>query len=64
MSEEAALTPVKALKSVFSQEMIAVRVRELAAEIDALYGQEPLVAVCVLKGGFIFFSDLVRALHN
>ena len=55
---------VKELKTVFSPEQIAVRVRELAVEIDALYGQEPLVAVCVLKGGFIFFSDLVRTLHN
>ncbi len=55
---------VKELKTVFSPEQIAARVRELAAEIDARYGQEPLVAVCVLKGGFIFFSDLVRALHN
>ncbi|MGE9986258.1 hypoxanthine phosphoribosyltransferase [Desulfovibrio sp. SGI.169] len=55
---------VKKLKTVFSPEHIAARVRELAAEIDGLYGQEPLVAVCVLKGGFIFFSDLVRALHN
>jgi len=55
---------VKELKTVFSQEQIAERVQELAAEIDACYGQEPLVAICVLKGGFVFFSDLVRALQN
>lgn len=55
---------VKELKSVFSPEQIAVRVRELGVEIDELYGQEPLVAICVLKGGIIFFSDLVRTLHN
>lgn len=55
---------VKELKTVFSPEQIAMRVRELAAEIDSLYGQEPLVAVCVLKGAFIFFSDLARSLHN
>ena len=55
---------VKELKTVFSQEQIAQRVKELAAEIDACYGQEPLVAICVLKGGFVFFSDLVRALQN
>ncbi|MDR0815975.1 MAG: hypoxanthine phosphoribosyltransferase [Desulfovibrio sp.] len=54
----------KQIKPVFSPEKIAVRVRELAEEIDALYGDEPLVAVCVLKGGFIFCSDLVRFLHN
>lgn len=61
---EAQAIRVKELKSVFSAEQIAERVRELAAEIDAFYGQEPLAAVCVLKGGFIFFSDLVRFLHN
>ena len=39
---------VKELKSVFTPEQIAVRVRELGVEIDGLYGQEPLVAICVL----------------
>ena len=50
---------VKELKTVYSAELIAQRVKELAAEIDAHYGQEPLVAVCVLKGGFVFFSHQV-----
>lgn len=55
---------VKELKPVFSPEQIASRVRELAEEINEFYGREPLVAVCVLKGGFLFFSDLVRFLHH
>lgn len=55
---------VKELKIVFSEEQIRRRVAELAAEIDALYGDEPLVAVCVLKGACIFFADLVRALKK
>lgn len=52
------------LEVVFTQEEIRARVNELAIKIDATYGQEPLVAICVLKGAFIFFSDLVRYLHN
>ena len=52
------------LVTVFSAEDIAGRVRGMAAAIDACYGDEPLVAVCVLKGACIFFSDLVRALRN
>lgn len=52
------------LVSVFTPEEISGRVRAMAAEIDARYGQEPLVAVCILKGACIFFSDLVRYLHN
>lgn len=50
--------------SVFSREEIAKRVTELASAIDAKYGEESLVAICVLKGAFIFFSDLVRKITN
>ena len=52
------------LKPVFSEEQIQERVRQMAAEIDAFYGDEPLVVVCVLKGAFLFFSDLVRHMKN
>lgn len=52
------------LVSVFGPEEISACVRNMAAEIDACYGAEPLVAVCVLKGACIFFSDLVRCLQN
>ena len=50
------------MRLVYDEETIARRVRELAAEIDALYGDEPLVIICVLKGAFMFFSDLVKNL--
>lgn len=36
------------------------RVAELGAEISAHYRGQPLVCVCVLKGAFLFFADLVR----
>ena len=39
---------VKELKPVFTPEQIAARIQELAAEINAEYGDEPMVAVCVL----------------
>ena len=55
---------VRKLKPVFSPEEIAVRVRQVAGEIDAVYGQDPLVMVCVLKGAFVFCSDLLRCLRN
>ncbi len=42
---------------------IQQRVRELAAEIDRDYANKPrLLLVGVLKGAFIFLSDLCRAL--
>ncbi|MBA4357875.1 MAG: hypoxanthine phosphoribosyltransferase [Humidesulfovibrio sp.] len=36
------------------------RVAELGAEISAHYHGQQLVCVCVLKGAFLFFADLVR----
>ncbi len=39
---------------------IGRRVAELGAEISARYQGQPLVCVCVLKGAFLFFADLVR----
>lgn len=53
-----------ALRLVYSPEQIAERVAAIATEIDVRYGFEPVLAVCVLKGAFIFFADLCRALRN
>lgn len=48
--------------AVYSEEQIATRVAELATEINTLYAGQPLVVICVLKGAFMFFTDLVRHL--
>lgn len=46
---------------VFSEEEIARRVREMGAEIaDAYPDGEDLLVLGLLKGSFIFLSDLVR----
>ena len=42
---------------------IQARIRELAAQIEADYPKdEEIHLVCVLKGGFMFMADLVRAM--
>jgi hypoxanthine phosphoribosyltransferase len=41
---------------------IAKRVQELGAQITKDYADRPLVLVCVLKGSFVFASDLMRAI--
>ena len=42
---------------------IQARVRELASEIERDYpDEEEIHLVCVLKGGFVFMSDLIRAM--
>jgi hypoxanthine phosphoribosyltransferase len=48
--------------TMFSAEQIAARVRELGAQITKEYTGRPLVLVCVLKGSFVFASDLMRAI--
>lgn len=58
------------LREVIGREAIQARVRELGAQIGESYcealteatGEKGLLAVCVLKGAFLFFSDLTRAL--
>lgn len=51
---------IREIKPVLSAQAIADRVRQIAKDIDRQYGDEPLVVVCVLKGAFMFFTDLVR----
>ena len=41
------MNAIKERKIVYTSDQIAERVRAMAAEIDAFYGDEPLVAVCV-----------------
>ncbi len=48
---------------VFTEEEISLRVRELGAEITADFMREPaqgLTLIGMLKGGFVFLSDLIR----
>jgi hypoxanthine phosphoribosyltransferase len=46
-------------------EAIQARVKALAAEIERDYpADEEIHLVCVLKGGFVFMADLVRAMSH
>ncbi len=49
---------------VYSREQIAQRVRELGAEITAAYPEGDLLLLGLLKGSFIFLSDLVREVER
>jgi len=51
------------MKVLLDTETIQARVRELAVEIENDYpAGEAIHLVCVLKGGFMFMADLVRAM--
>src|SRR2546429_5499587 len=49
---------------VFDEETIAQRVRELGQEITAAYPDGELLVLGLLKGSFIFLSDLVRRIER
>ncbi len=51
------------LNLLFSREKIASIVKDLADQISKDYGERDLVLVCILKGAFMFLSDLVRHLQ-
>ena len=51
------------MTTLFTAEQIHARIAELAAQINGDYpGGEPLHFVAVLKGAFVFLSDLARAI--
>src|SRR6266550_691729 len=59
------LSSIAELKRVvFEEETIAERVRELGQEITAAYPDGELLVLGLLKGSFIFLSDLVRKIDR
>ncbi|HEY7612525.1 MAG TPA: hypoxanthine phosphoribosyltransferase [Gemmatimonadales bacterium] len=54
--------PVKSI--IYDEETIARRVRELGAAITAAYPEGELLVLGLLKGSFIFLSDLVRTIER
>lgn len=47
-------------KILFDRETIANRVKELAKEITEDYKGKDLVCICLLKGGVLFLTDLIK----
>ena len=52
------------LKKLFSEQDIARTVKRLAKQIENDFMNEELLFVCLLKGSFIFTSDLIRQVKN
>lgn len=52
------------LRVVFDEPTIASRVRELGREITEAYPDGDLLVLGLLKGSFIFLSDLVREINR
>lgn len=56
------MTYQRYLKEVLIDEaQVQARVRELGAEVSAAYADKPgLMLICILKGGVMFLTDLMR----
>lgn len=52
------------MKKLFSREEIEEAVKRLAASIERDFEGEGIVFVCLLKGSFMFTSDLIRHVKN
>jgi hypoxanthine phosphoribosyltransferase len=47
---------------LITEEALQARIRELAEEISRDYEDEDLMLICILRGGVMFLTDLMRAL--
>lgn len=52
------------LRPLYSKEEIERTVRRLARQIESEFEGEEIIFVCLLKGAFVFASDLVRHVQN
>lgn len=50
-------------KPLVPQREIEKRVREIGAKITSDYEGKELMMICLLKGAYVFFADLVRTIH-
>jgi len=49
---------------LISPENLQARVAELGRQIETDYAGKDLVLICILKGGLIFLTDLMRQIHS
>lgn len=47
-----------------SDAKIRLRLLEICNEINRDYGDKEIIAICILKGSFVFFSDLIRGITS
>ncbi len=52
------------LKPYLTEDQIQKKVKELGETLTKKFKNEKIVAVCVLKGSFMFYSDLVRSIDT
>lgn len=57
------MLPLK-LSKMITEEQIRSRVKELGEQIKKDFKGEDIVAICTLKGSYMFFADLIREIDS
>lgn len=52
------------LSSYISEDQIQKKVKEMGEAITKKFKGQEVIAVCVLKGSFVFYSDLIRHINT
>lgn len=52
------------LKPYITEEKLQQKVKELGDVLSKKFKNERVVAICVLKGSFMFYSDLIRSIQT
>ena len=52
------------LEHLFSKKEIEEQVQNIALQINKFYGSKELIAIGILKGAFVFYSDLLKNLNQ
>jgi hypoxanthine phosphoribosyltransferase len=52
------------LKTIINEKELAKKIQEMGETLTDKFRNQPLVAICVLKGSFMFFSDLIRRIEG
>lgn len=51
------------LASLISEDQLKKRVKEIARELEVKLKGKDIVAICVLKGSYMFYADLIREME-
>lgn len=52
------------IKPYITEQQLQKKVAEIGEAITKKFNGQEVVAVCVLKGSFVFYSDLIRHIHT
>lgn len=52
------------IKPYITEEQLQKKIADIGAELTKKFKGKKVVAVCVLKGSFMFYSDLIRQVHT